>query len=354
VAPAASVTVAAPWRSSAIEAGQQPALDRLAHQKAGRDQEAEHHRHKARERREPAFAAVQRDRRRDAAVLQRRLIALPAAAIAFERDQRGDQRQQRQRDLRGARQAAAVEPGGEDRQRQRLDAEIFAGADIVERLQQRQRHADRQRRPRQWQRDVAHQAPRRCAGGACRVDEDGALRLEHRAGRQIHIGIEHEAYDQHGAAERTDRRKPVFIGGAPAEQAAQRRLHGAGGVQDVHVDVSGDVGRDRERQRQQPQQRVAAGKAERGHQPGAAGAGDCRHGGDAGEQQRGLHRRRRQDIGDEMRPDIGVADGGDARHAQQRQHDHCRGCERDQRCRHRQPMQAARRNGPAQGETVGR
>src|SRR2546430_7421868 len=46
-------------------------------------------------------------------------------------------------DLRGARQARAVEPGGEDREREGADAEIFAGADVVQRLHQGDRKSTR-------------------------------------------------------------------------------------------------------------------------------------------------------------------------------------------------------------------
>ena len=87
------------------------------------------------------------------------------------------------RQLRRAGEAGAVEPGREDRERQRAHAEIFAGADVVQRLQQHEREADRKRRPRQRQRDVraasqrsrracAHFATRRSASGTSRARRD--------------------------------------------------------------------------------------------------------------------------------------------------------------------------------------
>ena len=71
-----------------------------------------------------------------------------------------DQIQHEAGHLRGTGEASAVEPGGEDRQRQGLDAEIFAGTDVVERLEQRERDANGDGGPRQWQGDASRQLQR--------------------------------------------------------------------------------------------------------------------------------------------------------------------------------------------------
>ena len=99
-------------------------------------------------------AAVQPRSRRQPRAFGGKLGRDVAAAVALDRDQAGHDRQHEAGQLRRAGEAAAVEPGREDRHRQRADAEIFAGADIVQRFQRHQRDADRQRRPRHRQRDA--------------------------------------------------------------------------------------------------------------------------------------------------------------------------------------------------------
>ena len=255
-------------------------------QKRQRDEKAERDRREAGRRCEPPLRALQRDAPRDSRMAVDAGEGLAAAAVALERDQAGDRDQHHAGDLRRARQARTVEPGGEDRQRQRLHAEIFAGADVVERLEQRQRKTRGDRRARQRQRDVAGQRPATRAERARHLDQRRALGLEHRAGGEIDVRVEHEAHDQDRAAERADVRKPVVGGRLEAEQRAQRRLHRSEAVEHVDIDVGDDVGRERERQRQQPDEHAAAGKFVGRDDPGGADAGDGGDQRDSAEQQR--------------------------------------------------------------------
>ena len=117
--------------------------------------------------------------------------------------------------------------------------------------------------------------------------------------------------------------------------ARKRDLHRADGVEQVDVNVSHDVGRDRERQRKQPRQRIASGKLIGGDQPGGAGAGDRGDDRDAGEQQSGVSERRRQHIGDQMRPDLGVAPPGDLQEADKRGEHEARYRQKKERCEKR-------------------
>src|SRR5262245_15505827 len=94
----------------------------------------------------------------------------------------------------------------------------------------------------------------------------------------------------------------------------------------VDIDVSHDVGRDRKWQRQQPTQRITAGKGEGGDEPGGAGANDDRHHGDAGKEQRGLRERRRNYIARKVDPEVAsFAEGKDDQAGERRdRHEPCR------------------------------
>jgi hypothetical protein len=147
---------------------------------------------------------------------------LPVAPpVALERDQKDDDHKHEAGQLGGPRKTAAIEPGGEDRQRERRHAEIFAGANVVERLQQRERDTDCDGGPRQRQRDPQGELPRSRAEHARCLDVLGTLSLQHRARCQVDVGVEHEADHDDRTAERAHVGKPVVGGGAPAGERAQ-------------------------------------------------------------------------------------------------------------------------------------
>ncbi len=101
----------------------------------------------------------------------------------------------------------AIDPGGEDRQGQRLHAEIFAGADVVQGFEQRQRKPDRERGPCERQRHMPRQHHAARAERARHFDQRGALGEEHRARGEIDVRIEHEAHHEDRARQRADRRE---------------------------------------------------------------------------------------------------------------------------------------------------
>lgn len=73
-------------------------------------------------------------------------------------------------------------------------------------------------------------------------------------------------------------------------------------LEQIGVDVSGEIGRDRQRQRHQPQQRAAAAEIIARDQPRGAGTEQKRQRTDTGEQERGVEQRRRQHIVDQVVP----------------------------------------------------
>src|SRR5262249_21783329 len=92
--------------------------------------------------------------------------------------------------------------------------------------------------------------PRSRAEHARGLGDAWALSLKHRARGEINVGIEHETEEENRTGERADVRKPIVRGGVPAENRSQRRLYRPERVENVDIDVSHDVGRDRKRQRQ--------------------------------------------------------------------------------------------------------
>ena len=329
-----------------VEAAEQPTHDDLVQQKACWQQESKEYRSEARDQRDPAPASFQYDTRAEAcALLGERRVDAAAPAVALERNQRGDEQQHHAGDLGGAGKAAAVEPGGEDRQRQRLNAEIFAGADVVERLQERERNSDGDRRPRQWQRNLPGEAERPRAEHTRGLDVLRGLRLEHGARGQIDIRIEHEAHEQDRAGERAHIGKPVVGGGPKSECSTQPRLYWASRIENVDIDIGDDVGRDREWQHQQPGQHIASGKLKRGHRPGGAGAEHDGDDGDARQQQHRLQRRDRNHIADQVQPQfIGGLAEGEHRKARQR-------CDRNKTRANRNCAGGCRRKAPSSKRT---
>ena len=275
----------------------------LARQKQQRDDKAEQHRQGAGEGRQPAPRAGQRGATRDLRMI-RVGIETMASALPLQHDNQRDHDQRECGNLRGARKAAAVEPGREDRDRQRAHAEIFAGADVVERLQRHQREADSKRRASHRQRDAPEDGQRPRAQSLRRFDGVGALGLEHRSRRKIDVRVEHEADDQDGAGQRAHARQPRGRG-----RWHQHRAEGLMGeaerLEQIDIDIGADIGRDRQRHRHQPDEKAAARKIVRRHQPCRAGANHERNHADAGQQQRGVADGARQYIGEQMRPQIG-------------------------------------------------
>ena len=150
--------------------------------------------------------------------------------------------------------------------------------------------------PRQRQRDGAKHLEAPGAERARDLDHRCALGREHRPRRRIDVRVEHDRHDEDAAGERADLRKPVLGPRAPPHRLPQRRLHRTGGVEHFDVDVGGDVGRHRERQRQEPGEPVASREAVHRDEPGGADAEGSGQERDAGEEQGGLEERCREHV----------------------------------------------------------
>ena len=192
-----------------IESDEQPARDHLVHQIRGGQEEAEEHRQRAGGGCGEGGASGQHDRGGRLRAAARHVEAPVAPAVAFEPYETCNGKKHHAGDLRGAGQARAVEPGGEDRERQRAHAEILGGADVVERFEQRERQADRERGARERQRDVTRQHQPRGAERARDLEQRGALRLEHRARHEEDVRVEHDRKDEDRARQRAHVRIPA-------------------------------------------------------------------------------------------------------------------------------------------------
>ena len=102
------------------------------------------------------------------------------------------------------------------------------------------------------------------------------LRDEARPRGDVDVRIEHRAHHQDRAAEAADVGEPVASRVAPAEQIAQGGLHHPGIVEQLKIGIGDDIGRDRQRQQQQPLEIAPPREAIHGDEPRAC---RCRSGG---------------------------------------------------------------------------
>ncbi len=123
-------------------------------------------------------------------------------------------------------------------------------------------------------------------------------------------------------------REPEVARPRDAQEVPERRLHRADRVHHVEIGVGDDVGRDRQGQEQRPVEDALSRKAEHRDEPSGANADDNGHQSDAGEQQHGGVDRVRQDVGDEVRPDVARAARREEGKAAKRRHHEDKGEER--------------------------
>ena len=168
-------------------------------------------------------------------------IALMPSSPTLQQHESKDDGQHRQRDLRRPGEVRACHPRRVDGNGQRADAKEFRGADIVQRLHERQAEPQRDGGPGQRQRNPDERLtagqPERSPG----LEEACRLHREQRSGRQVHIGIQHEAQHPDAPGHRTNVRQPELSGSLVAEHPPQGFLHGTHRVQDVQVGVGDDV-----------------------------------------------------------------------------------------------------------------
>ena len=199
-----------------------------------------------------------------------------ARGTALRALQHGDQQREGQKAQGQLRRRGAVghqEPAGIDAGRQRLHPEMGDGAEIGDRLHDRQQDAPRDGGPRHGEADLPEgregPAPQRARG-----QEPGrALLQEGGAGQQVDVRVKHQRQHDRRAAQRPDFREPV-VTRPPAGQVAQGGLHDPRMVQHMGIGIGQHVGRKGQRQDQHDLEDPRTRKARHRHQPGRADAQD--------------------------------------------------------------------------------
>ena len=170
--------------------------------------------------------------------------------------------------------AVHVEPDVEDARSQGRYREEIDGPELVQRLHERERHADRDRRACERHRDREEACDRAAPEGTARLEQPEALLEERGACKEIDVGVEHQRQHDGRSAERADFGEPVVARGRPSEHRSQRALHVARILELIGDHEREDVARDREWKQQRPGQNPAAREAVHGDQPCGRGADD--------------------------------------------------------------------------------
>ena len=212
--------------------------------------------------------------------------------------------------MRRPRKASAIEPGIEYGEGERSHAQYFDRTDVVERFHHRQRHACNDSRPRQRERHEEELPRAACAEHPSRLDDGAALHFEKQAAGEIHIGVEHDPHDKHGAADRSDVGKPVLRRSGYAQHIAKERLDRPGEAQKLDEAIGRYVGGDCQRQDQEPVHEGPAGKIVPADQPGRADADGCRRRADPCHQHQRDGERAGQHIDCQVPPDAFDISGG--------------------------------------------
>ena len=258
-----------------------------------RQRESRDHRHRAGDpggqRRGAAQPAA--DQR---AVVQRRAAEPRRAAPAVldrlqQRDGDQQQRPHRQRDA----YAAEPEPAAKDADRQGIDPQVVRGAELAERFHRRQHHAGGQGRPGRGE----HRAGERLRAGASQaaghLQQGRALLGEGRARGEVDVRIEERREHERQPAEAAHPQGRIGAG-RHAQHLPEQQLRRPRVVEDAAVGQRADVGRDGQRQHQEPPERPPPGEIVYGHQPCGGHADQRAERGDQGDQGGGGARVARQ------------------------------------------------------------
>lgn len=189
-----------------------------------------------------------------------------AAAGPFEPQDRDHEQQHARGQLRRGELVAEREPRTKDAGREGRNAEVRHGAEVGQRLHQREHRARQDAGPRERQRHVPQRTPRAMAEQPRSLERARGLLQECGTRGQVHVGVEHQREQHDRAAGRADVRKPV-VARAPAGHVAQPALHGAGELQRIGVRVGDHVGGHRQRQHQRPRHQATPRKAAGRGQP---------------------------------------------------------------------------------------
>ncbi len=275
---------------------------RLDREVARRRQEAEGDRDEAEGERREGRGAGERRAAHPARALGRPGIAAPAPGPALDRDQAEAGGEHHQRQAGGAGQVGAVDPGVVDRDREGAHPQEFRRPDVVEGFEQRQAGAERDGRAGERQGDPQEHGGRPGPEAAPGLDQRRRLHQEQRPGRQVDVGIEHEAEEQDAAGQGAQVRQDQVARAGIAEERPDRALHRTDRVQEVEIGIGRDVGGHGQRQQQRPVEQAPPRELVGRDEPGRPGADHHDDDPDPGEQQGGVVQSRGQDVGEEVRP----------------------------------------------------
>ncbi len=169
-----------------------------------------------------AGQAAQPQRRHEVAAGRHLRVPGATARQPLEHQERERHGHEQRGELHGRVAVERLEPDAVDRVGEGADAEQVDGAEVGERLHQRERHAAEDRRPRQRDPDPQDRPRARHAEPARRLDQRARLAQERGARQQIHVRVEHEREHHDGAARRADARNPE----AEREQREHVARHG--------------------------------------------------------------------------------------------------------------------------------
>ncbi len=226
--------------------------------------------------------------------------------MPFQQDQGGHDGKHGQSDLRRRGQVGTGDPGRIDRHGQRLHAQEFGCADIVQGFQQGQAQSDRDGGACQGQGDAPERRDAARAQRAGRLQHIGGLRHEHGARRQVDIGIQRAAQHENGARQRAQFGQPELPRAVIAQQRAEGALHWPDRMQQIQVGEGDDVGGYGQRQQQRPAQDAPSAEFIGADQPRAARAQHRRQHAHAQQQQPGVGGRLRQHVVRQVRPMAGI------------------------------------------------
>ena len=173
-------------------------------------QRREHHQPDERERQDRGRQgghAVQADGRHEVAARRELGVARTAAREALEHEQRERDRHQQRRELHRGLAVECVEPDAVDRVGEGPHAEQVHGAEVGERLHQRERHAAEDRRPRQRQAHAQDRPRSRQPEPARRLEQRARLAEERGPRQQVHVRVQHEREHADRAERRADARQ---------------------------------------------------------------------------------------------------------------------------------------------------
>ena len=165
------------------------------------------------------------------------MVGLPLARMALNPQEREDEDQQDNGQLRRPAKVSFAQPGCVDAKRQRVDAKEADRRNVVQAFHQGEADANHDGRPCLRQGHGKKGPPRRFAKGARHIKLAHGLAQEARLRRHVDIGVENQRQHDDRAGKRADFRKHIVLRAAPSHGAAQPGLQRPRIIQEIHIGV---------------------------------------------------------------------------------------------------------------------